>query len=118
MSGDPSKIEGKKKGGTANLTNAGKGRPKGVPNKATTLAKNAIAEVAEKLGGATRMVAWVKEDPKNEAVFWGSIYPKLLPLQVTGADGGAIKTESVIDLKNAPLEVIKYLAGRHDDNQH
>lgn len=63
---------------------AGKGRPKGVPNKATTLAKNAIAEAADKLGGVTRLVAWAQEDAQNERVFWGTIYPKLLPLQVTG----------------------------------
>lgn len=31
----PSKLDGKKRGNAANLTNAGKGRPKGVPNKAT-----------------------------------------------------------------------------------
>jgi hypothetical protein len=27
----------------------------------------------------------VREDPKNEATFWGSMYPKLLPLHVNGA---------------------------------
>lgn len=72
------------------LAQAGKGRPKGVPNKATTMAKTAIAEAADKLGGTDRLVEWVQEDPQNERVFWGSIYPKLLPLQVTGEDGGPI----------------------------
>lgn len=69
----------------------GPGRPKGVRNKTTQAAKDAIAEAAEALGGATRLVAWVKEDPANERVFWGTIYPKLLPLQVAGEGGGPLQ---------------------------
>ncbi len=84
-----SKIE-RVRGKVENLTNAGKGRPKGALNKTTQSAKDAIAEAAEVLGGATRLVAWIKEDPSNEKVFWGTIYPKLLPLQVSGEGGGAI----------------------------
>ena len=70
--------------------NAGKGRPKGALNKTTKAAKDAIAEAAEALGGADRLTAWAKEDPANERVFWGTIYPKLLPLQVTGEGGGPV----------------------------
>jgi hypothetical protein len=84
-----SKIE-KDRGKVENLTNAGKGRPKGALNKTTQSAKDAIAEAAQELGGATRLVEWIKEDPSNEKVFWGTIYPKLLPLQVSGEGGGAI----------------------------
>ena len=61
------------------------GKPKGAVNKTTLAAKDAIAQAAEALGGAERLVEWVKEDPANERVFWGTIYPKLLPLQVNGA---------------------------------
>jgi hypothetical protein len=70
---------------------AGKGRIKGSLNKTTKTAKEAIALAAEKLGGADRLVAWAQEEPQNERVFWGTIYPKLLPLQVTGEGGGALK---------------------------
>jgi len=63
---------------------AGRGRPKGSPNKTTLIAKEAIALAAESLGGTKRLVAWAKEDEKNEAAFWTTIYPKLLPLQVNG----------------------------------
>lgn len=64
------------------LTNKGRGRPKGSPNKVTAAAKDAIAQAAEELGGANRLVAWAKEDPLNERSFWTTIYPKLLPLHV------------------------------------
>lgn len=67
---------------------AGKGRPKGAVNKTTRIAKDAIAFAADKLGGGERLVAWAKEDAKNEAAFWTTIYPKLLPLQVEGAGEG------------------------------
>lgn len=63
----------------------GPGRKKGIPNKHTTLAKEAIALAAEGLGGTARLVAWAKEDPLNERAFWATIYPKLLPLQLTGS---------------------------------
>jgi hypothetical protein len=66
----------------------GPGRPKGVPNKATTAAKEAIALAAEGLGGTERLIAWAQEEPQNERLFWSSIYPKLLPLTV-GGEGAA-----------------------------
>lgn len=66
------------------LPKRGPGRPKGSPNKLGKAAKEVIAAAAEELGGQARLVAWVKEDPKNEGAFWGSIYPKLLPLTVGG----------------------------------
>jgi hypothetical protein len=75
----------------SNLTNRGRGRPRGSRNKTTQAAKDAIAEAAESLGGSKRLVKWAKEDPLNERAFWSSIYPKLLPLQVTGEGGGPIR---------------------------
>lgn len=73
----------------------GPGRPKGVPNKTTQTAKEAIALAAEGLGGTERLIAWAQEDPLNERAFWSSIYPKLLPLQVAGEDGGPVRIEQV-----------------------
>lgn len=90
MADGTQQTTGQVKGGIANLTNAGKGRKKGVPNKTTLIAKEAIAVAFDKLGGVDRLVAWAKEDEKNESAFWTSIYPKLLPLQLTGEGGGAL----------------------------
>lgn len=68
------------------------GRPKGASNKTTVAVKEVIATAADRLGGVTRLVAWAKEDPANERVFWGTVYPKLLPMQVTGDGGGPVLT--------------------------
>lgn len=76
---------------------AGKGRKKGVPNKTTAMAKDAIAQAATELGGADRLVGWAKESPLNERIFWGTIYPKLLPLQIHGSGpGGAHVFERIV----------------------
>lgn len=82
------------------------GRAKGTPNKTTAAAKDAIAQAAEELGGANRLVAWAKEDPLNERAFWATIYPKLLPLQVTGEGGGPIEVKNVSDLTDEQLAAI------------
>lgn len=75
---------------------AGKGRPKGALNKTTREAKDAIAHAAEELGGAARLAEWAKEDPSNERVFWGTIYPKLLPLQLNGAGEGGEHIHKIV----------------------
>lgn len=74
-----------------NTGNAGKGRPKGSKNKTTTIAKEAIALAAEGVGGTDRLIAWVKEGPDNERIFWSQMYTKLLPHQVEGSDGGPLQ---------------------------
>ncbi|QPQ55585.1 hypothetical protein IC614_03000 [Allosphingosinicella flava] len=86
------------KGNPQNLTNAGKGRKKGSINKTTKLAKEAIAEAFERLGGADRLVEWAQEDPDNEKVFYTALLPKLIPVQteLTGKDGGAIEFEQKV----------------------
>jgi hypothetical protein len=61
-----------------------KGRPKGAVNKTTMEAKEAIAMVAQGLGGAEGLLEWARRDEKNETIFWGTIYPKLLPLTIAG----------------------------------
>lgn len=74
------------------------GKPKGAISKTTRTAKEAIALAAEGLGGADRLIAWAQEDPLNERAFWSSIYPKLLPLQVTGEGGGPLEVVNRVEL--------------------
>lgn len=74
---------------------SGQGRPKGTPNRLTASVKEAIEAAAQGLGGASRLEAWAREAPENEKAFWTSIYPKLLPLQVTGKDGGPLQVAAV-----------------------
>ena len=60
----------------------GSGRRKGVPNKMTRLAKEAIALAFEEVGGVEALVKWIKKDPQNQRDFYVCVYPKLLPLDV------------------------------------
>lgn len=65
------------------------------PDKTTRTAKEAIALAAEGLGGTARLIEWCKEDPLNERAFWVHVYPKLIPVQVTGEGGGPIQSVSM-----------------------
>lgn len=55
------------------------GRAKGTPNKVTADVRQLILTAVADLGGHARLVAWAKEDPANERVFWGTLMPKVLP---------------------------------------
>lgn len=79
-----------------NLPGPGPGRPKGVPNKTTQLAKNVISQAADKLGGMERLVEWAKEHPANERAFWTTIYPKVLPLQINAEIEGNIAVRGAL----------------------
>ena len=74
---------------TANVRkppNAGKGRVKGVPNKVTGDIKAMILTALSNKGGAKYLERQADENP---VAFMGLI-GKVLPMQVTGADGGAV----------------------------
>lgn len=62
------------------------GKPKGTPNKLSASAKENIALVFERMGGVEGMLKWAKT---NRTEFY-KIYPRLLPLEVSGADGAGI----------------------------
>ena len=87
---------------------AGRGRKKGELNKVTRSVKDAITMAAEKLGGVDRLVEWAKENPDNERLFWGTIYPKLLPFQVNAKveHAGEAVTRVVITRATADGNII------------
>ena len=69
---------------------AGPGRPKGVPNKISTSAREAVLQVFEAIGGVAAFSKWAKENPTE----YYKIHSRLLPKEVelSGTDGGPIKT--------------------------
>lgn len=77
----------------------GPGRPKGTPNKVSKAVKDVIIEAAERLGGMNRLVEWAQEDPANEKMFWGTIYPKLIPLTVGGDPDNPMKASLTVTFK-------------------
>jgi hypothetical protein len=61
-----------------------KGRTKGVPNKATAQAKEAIEKAFALIGGEGSLAEWAEE---NKSDFYKHIWVKILPLQITGEAG-------------------------------
>lgn len=68
----------------------GPGRPKGVPNRTTTLLKDAILKAAETAGGADGMVGYLVTQAKLNPQSFLPLLGKVLPMQVTGEDGGPV----------------------------
>lgn len=67
------------------------GRTKGTPNKLTVKVKDAIAQAFDKVGGVDYLVKLAKDDPKTFCMLVG----KIIPLEVTGADGGPIAVTEI-----------------------
>lgn len=82
---------GKKQGKPENLTNAGKGRKKGVPNKTTALLKDAILQAAAAAGGGDGLVGYLTTQATANPQSFLPLLGKVLPMQVTGEDGGALQ---------------------------
>jgi hypothetical protein len=73
----------------------GPGRPKGVANKNTTLLKDAILLAAANAGGPDGMVGYLTRQAMDNPGPFLALVGKVLPLQVTGADGGPVGIEFV-----------------------
>lgn len=74
----------------------GPGRPKGAPNKSTAAIKDMILTALSDAGGSDYLLERAN-DPRTASAFLGLV-GKVLPMQVTGADGDAIKTVTRIEL--------------------
>jgi len=69
--------------------NAGKGRPKGVPNKITKSAREAFALAFEATGGWKGLSAWAQANPTP----FYQLYARLIPVEHVGEGGeGPIST--------------------------
>ena len=74
----------------------GPGRPKGIPNKTTALLKDAILRAAEKAGnkvGDEGLVSYLELQAVENPGPFMSLLGKVLPMQLTGEDGGALTIE-------------------------
>ncbi|MBB5074523.1 hypothetical protein HNQ69_001675 [Bartonella callosciuri] len=83
---------------------AGQGRVKGVPNKTTRLLKEAVIKAAELAGnkyGKEGLISYLEKQAIRCPAAYLVLLGKILPLQVTGEDGGAIKMITRVEI--APL---------------
>jgi hypothetical protein len=64
--------------------NAGKGRPKGIPNKTTTALKEAILRAAEDAGGDGGIVGYLTQQAHKNPTAFMAILGKVLPLVHSG----------------------------------
>lgn len=79
---------------------AGPGRPKGLPNKTTALLKDAILKAATDAGNGD-MSAYLKQQAKDNPGPFLALLGKVLPMQVTGEGGGAVKHDVRIHIIRA-----------------
>lgn len=71
------------------------GRVKGTPNKTTALLKDAILGAADAVGedmqGKGKLTGYCKFLAKSEPKAFAALLGRVLPMQVTGEDGGALQ---------------------------
>jgi len=73
------------------------GRAKGTPNKTTKALKDAILMAAEATGcdgkGKDGLVGYLKHVAASDVKAFSTLLGKVLPMQVTGEDGGPVVVE-------------------------
>lgn len=77
--------------------NAGKGRPRGVPNRINRDVRAAIGNAFETLGGENYLVTVGKENP---AVFC-RLLGQTIPKEISGPNGGPIPVQAVVNVTRA-----------------
>lgn len=85
-----------------------RGNRKGVPNKVTADVKAMVLTALEHAGGAEYLCMQAFDNPKAFMALVG----RVLPLQVTGQDGGPIVHKNVTDLSDEELLAIARGVGR------
>lgn len=86
-------MSNKQTGNNGNRGKPGPGRPKGSVNKTTAILKDAITGALEEVGGQAYLVKVAETDPRTFCTLIG----KVLPMQVTGDDGGPVVLKTVYE---------------------
>ncbi len=76
---------------TQNLTNRGRGRPKGAPNKNTQAIKDMLLASLDEVGGQNYFKQQALDNPNAYMALIGKIIPAEVKNQITGADGGPVQ---------------------------
>lgn len=89
------------------------GRKPGSPNVLSGTIRQKILDVFLDLQNIPQfsLREWVTRDDKNLGVFYTGIATKLVPTEISGPDGGAIKTESSLKVEDKEI-IERYLKER------
>ena len=75
------------------------GRKKGSPNKITSQLKDMVLQALDEAGG----VDYLKQTAIDNPASFLTLIGKVIPLQVTGEDGGAVKFELSLPFINQAM---------------
>lgn len=91
MAEKQSKVSSGKVGGSR----PGAGRPKGSLDKGNALIREMIAEALDNVGGVSYLEEQAREHPKA----FLSLIGKVMPVQIEGANGGAVQHSITVSFK-------------------
>lgn len=96
-----------------NRGNAGKGRPKGSPNKITRTVKEAVEAAFSEVGAEQ----WLIEQAKTNPQAFMALISRLLPAEVRASVSGSLSLERVTIHNALPWdsEHLEYYGGLHDE---
>jgi hypothetical protein len=80
---------------------ASEGRPKGVPNKTTTLLKDAILQAASEAGGQNNpegLITYLRARAIDTPGPFLALVGKVLPMQISGTDSNGNPSEFIISV--------------------
>ena len=97
----PNKIVSKSGQAKRKPPAAGKGRPKGAQNKTTKALKDMVLGATERAGGEDFLLRQARK--KNNAPFM-ALLAKILPMQVTGEDGGPLQVQHIKGMTDEQLK--------------
>jgi hypothetical protein len=92
------------------------GRQKGTTNKTTALLKDAILEAASLAGGKDGLVGYLLTQATTNPGPYLSLLGKVLPLQLTGANGGPLEIANVSNLDRAKALAALIAKSKSDDD--